>query len=515
MLAACGGGGGGGGASGNGGGDNGDGDNGGGGDGDTDSSLVMFSESEWNQVNTFSPLPPVPPHPTNQFADSADAATLGQQYFFDARFSGPLTHDANDGGPLPANGSVNEVGTVSCARCHQPDNGFTDGDHVDGSSLAAEFTGRNAPTLLNASYYPFFFWAGRKDSQWSQALAPTESPVEMNFNRVQLAMVIRNHYMPNSPNPPNPDHFDVFKDDFTPAVMTDILDNDQTYLEDKGFPAEGALPDFPTQGRPGDSAHPDAAGNATYDGLTGPEQEALDRVFTHWAKAIAAYERLLVSKNSAFDQWVEQGNADGPADSGGYGANDRISDAAKRGFKVFVGAGQCNVCHRGPNFTDHFDDGTTMTAPFHNIGVEQTGTHIPDLNTDQGLDDAIEPLMNDPFAANREFSDDTTFGSMKLDLVADLPSPPDPRNQGEFKTTALRSIAQTAPYMHTGQLATLTDVVTFYINGGGDDAFHAGQNELNTLSLSAEDTTDLVAFLRALDGEPLPATLTTAPTLPP
>ncbi|MDA0802723.1 MAG: hypothetical protein O2819_03095 [Planctomycetota bacterium] len=107
---------------------------------------------------SLSPIPEVPLDPTNRLADSPAAAALGEAIFFDPRFS--------------ANGQV------SCATCHDPDQGFTDGEPLArGLGLGT----RNSPTIIDAAHQRWFTWDGRADSMWAQALHPFLSPVEMGL----------------------------------------------------------------------------------------------------------------------------------------------------------------------------------------------------------------------------------------------------------------------------------------------------------------------------------------------
>jgi cytochrome c peroxidase len=72
------------------------------------------------------------------------------------------------------------------------------------------------------------------------------------------------------------------------------------------------------------------------------------------------------------------------------------------------------------------------------------------------------------------------------------------RNFGEFKVPGLRNVALTAPYMHNGSLASLTDVVRHYSELNPDRLHSDGENLLKPLRLSVEETADLVAFLESL-----------------
>jgi cytochrome c peroxidase len=72
------------------------------------------------------------------------------------------------------------------------------------------------------------------------------------------------------------------------------------------------------------------------------------------------------------------------------------------------------------------------------------------------------------------------------------------RNFGEFKVPSLRNVAQTAPYMHDGSLATLADVVRHYSEISPDRLHADGEAILKALKLTAAESADLVAFLESL-----------------
>jgi cytochrome c peroxidase len=120
------------------------------------------------------------------------------------------------------------------------------------------------------------------------------------------------------------------------------------------------------------------------------------------------------------------------------------------------------LCHNGPNFTDN---------QFHNLGVPQVGPLKEDLGR---------------FMVSRQ-----------------------ERDKGAFKTPTLRSIVETAPYMHDGVFQTLEEVVDFKNAGGGANPNLSPL--MKPLNLTAEERADLIAFLKALTGEPLKITV---PKLP-
>jgi cytochrome c peroxidase len=159
------------------------------------------------------------------------------------------------------------------------------------------------------------------------------------------------------------------------------------------------------------------------------------------AKAIAAFERTVLSGPSPFDKYMA-------------GDKTAMSAAAIRGLRVFNGKAQCRTCHKGPIFSDQ---------SFHNVGV---GMDRPD--PDVGREAVTK----------------------------------DPRDRGKFKTPTLRNVALTWPYLHDGSAKTLEEVVEFYDRGGVQnptlDIF------ISPIGLSADEKADLVAFLEALTGT-LPA----------
>jgi cytochrome c peroxidase len=159
------------------------------------------------------------------------------------------------------------------------------------------------------------------------------------------------------------------------------------------------------------------------------------------AEAIAAYERTVISRNSAFDKYVS-------------GDAKAMDEAAVRGMALFKGKARCILCHNGPNFTDN---------RFYNLGVPQVGPRKEDLG--------------------------------RYDVTGME------HDKGAFKTPTLRSITETAPYMHDGVFKTLEEVVEFLDQGGGANPNLSPL--MKPLGLSQEEKTDLLVFLKALTGEPI------------
>jgi cytochrome c peroxidase len=211
--------------------------------------------------------------------------------------------------------------------------------------------------------------------------------------------------------------------------------------------------------------------------MTAADRAIVNRIYANFGKALAAYTRKLTSRNAPFDRFV---------------ANDStaISASAKRGFRVFATRGACAVCHLGPTFTDD---------SFHALGVPQTGPRVP--ATDLGRFTDVAPLLASGFGSASNYSDAPDAGKLAgLAQNAGM--------LGQFRTSSLRGLGGSAPYMHSGQFTTLEEVVAFYDQGGGLVPDGGTRDpSLAPLGLTPAEKADLVAFLKTLDGEPVPASL--------
>ncbi len=168
----------------------------------------------------------------------------------------------------------------------------------------------------------------------------------------------------------------------------------------------------------------------------GDDKVDIDRI----VKAIASFERTVLTGNSPYDRWVA-------------GDKKALTAAQKRGLALFQGKADCEFCHSGFNFSD---------SGFHNLGVGMNAKS-PDLGR---------------FAVTKKDSD-----------------------RGAFKTPTLRNLADTAPYMHDGSEKTLADVVELYDRGGDKNPWLDAR--LHPLHLSRSEKKDLIAFLGALNGDKL------------
>ncbi len=395
-----------------------------------------------------------PADPTNTVADNPDAATLGQQFFFDGRFSGPL--GIGDDGSNGALGAAGVSGLVACVSCHDVQNGGADQRSRGNTSLGAQWTVRNAPTVYNAQFNTWFFWDGRKDSGWSQSLGPVESPREHNTSRVHVARVIFEHYRT------------AFEALF--GAMPDLSDTSR-------FPDTESAPDGPTRGRPGD---------AYWQSMSAADQNAASEIFANFGRTLSAYERLLVVIDSPFDRYMR-------------GETTALSDSAVRGAKLFVGRAACDECHSGPLFAD---------GKFHNHAIPQVGPTVSLVDT--GRFGGVQQLLSDTFNAGGSYSDSPSAGAKKLAGLTVNNS-----ELGQFKTPTLRNVSLTGPYMHTGAFETLWSVLVWYRDAAGTDGFVGTRDvAVKPLLLSDDDMTDVINFLGSLNGVLPPAELLAAPVLP-
>jgi cytochrome c peroxidase len=143
---------------------------------------------------------------------------------------------------------------------------------------------------------------------------------------------------------------------------------------------------------------------------------------------------------------------------------------------------------------------------FHNIGLgPRNYLSAGDLGRYAGID----WVQENPFNGAGTYSDDPDFGAHKLNYLAQ-----GDEHLGAFKVPSLRNVANTAPYMHGGHFETLTDVVEYYSDLDETPSMGHREESLLPLELSDAQIADLVAFLDALSGSPLDASLLEQPASP-
>jgi cytochrome c peroxidase len=181
--------------------------------------------------------------------------------------------------------------------------------------------------------------------------------------------------------------------------------------------------------------------------------------------AIATFERTVVSGNSAFDRFQA-------------GDKSALSESAQRGWELWNGKARCNTCHPFGGATPNFSDNK-----FHNIGVAAKGRDFGALARQAAAEADPQKL-----AFHQDFTELGRYVTTKQ-----------PKDIGAFKTSGLRDIALSAPYMHDGSEATLLDVVKFYDKGGEPNPYLDGG--VVPLKLTEQEMKDLVAFMESLTGE--------------
>lgn len=239
-------------------------------------------DDDWNDAEVamlrslwIESLPELPPDPSNAVADDADAARFGHELFFTTALS-------------PSN-------AIACATCHRPELRFTDGMQ---KGRGVGTSGRNTKSIVGTAYSPWQYWDGRRDSQWSQALAPIEDPAEHGGSREHAVRAVA----------------------------------DNPRLRRQYEQVFGPLPDL-------------------------EEASELDGVFANLGKAIAAYERLIMPGPSRFDAYVEAVLADDRERQAEIFDMDE-----RAGLRLFLGEAQCTQCHNGPLLTNHEFHNTGLLA---------------------------------------------------------------------------------------------------------------------------------------------------------
>lgn len=296
-------------------------------------------------------------------------------------------------------------GTLSCAMCHVPEQGFTSNELATAVGLEGQTVRRNSPTLYNVAFVRRLFHDGREFSLENQAWGPLLAANEMG----------------------NPS-------------IGHVIERIR------------GLPDY--------------AGMFRRAYRSGPDVVTIGR-------ALAAYQRTLLSANSPFDRWR-------------YGGRREAMEAsARRGFALFVGRAGCAACHTlGPRHA-LLSDGR-----FHNTGIGYARSMGLRRTHDVPLAPGVSIEVDDSALAAFEAAP-PDVGRYEVTL--------DPADSWAYRTPTLRNVALTGPYMHDGSLPTLEAVVDFYDRGGIDNP---GRSPLvRPLGLSAAEKAELAAFLRSLTGD--------------
>jgi cytochrome c peroxidase len=194
----------------------------------------------------------------------------------------------------------------------------------------------------------------------------------------------------------------------------------------------------------------------------------------HVAQALATFERTVLSGNSPFDRYLA-------------GDKRALTPAQVRGMDVFFNKTACDRCHLGPRYiADLFYEHDERSLRARRIRTDpSSGRELPEI---QGFNFTDGSYQNTGIGMDRP--DPDRGRSLVNHRQEDI---------GAFKTPTLREIEHTAPYMHDGSLKTLEEVVDYYDRGGIKNA-HLNPL-IRPLHLTAQEKSDLVAFLKGLSGE--------------
>lgn len=265
-------------------------------------------------------------------------------------------------------------GTISCASCHINDYNFTDLQPVSTGIFNHHGT-RNAPTVVNTAYLSPLLWDGRAETLEEQCKGPIANLDE----------------------------------------MTDITDTLRAHKQCE------------------ENIRSVAGYRALFKEVFGNDNCSIDDI----AKAVATFERTILSGNSAYDRYIA-------------GDKKAMTEQQIMGFEIFKKV-DCNTCHSDEIFT---------SSGFANIGIGMD-VENPDLGR---------------------------YAITKVD-----------KDYGAFRVPTLRDVALSPPYMHDGRFKTLEEVIEYYDVGGIPNK--GLSHRMKPLNLSKEQKAALVSFMHALNGE--------------
>lgn len=205
---------------------------------------------------------------------------------------------------------------------------------------------------------------------------------------------------------------------------------------------------------------------SAFDGR-GPTMETI-------GMALASYQRALNAADSPFDRWY-------------FGKqDDAVDEQVKRGFGTFTGKGACSSCHLIYDSYALFTDGQ-----LHNTGLGYQAS--------MGIDSETKKVQLAPGIFTEV--DASIIRSISKEKENDLglyEVTQNPHDRWKFRTSPLRNVALTAPYMHNGAIQTLREVIEFYNRGGVSNKLLSPL--IKPLNLSDAEIGDLIAFMESLTG---------------
>lgn len=333
---------------------------------------------------------------------------------------------------------LSATGARACTTCHVPARDWTDGlerpEPVLGED-SLDLIDRNTQSLWNVGLQRWVFWDGASDTLWGAAIRHLEDRAVMGGTRLGLVQRVGG----------DDELRDLYERAFGPWTLA--LDE----LPAEGYP--GARPVF----------HPH---REAWDTLGEEQAFDVDATAATIGKAFDAALRELVSSPTRFDAFVAELQAEG--------ASDALTPSEQRGLALFVDDG-CVTCHAGPALSD---------GAFHDADVRTREGGAPDFGRLRG----IQSLLDDTFVGRGVHGDASPFHPRNRE-VADLPTEGNADLARRFRTPSLRRVAGTAPYMHDGRYATLTDVLAHYMRAA---------DLLGLRAWTADERDDVLAFLETL-----------------
>ncbi|WP_170560646.1 cytochrome-c peroxidase [Ruegeria atlantica] len=202
-------------------------------------------------------------------------------------------------------------------------------------------------------------------------------------------------------------------------------------------------------------------------------------VLVNIAKTLSAYLETLATDQTQFDAFRDA------LENQDLAAAVSYPEAAQRGLQLFIGRGNCVLCHNGPRFSNN---------EFHDAGVPY---FLNETEVDEGRFGGLNFLLSSPYTLDGNWNDDPNRqGAWAVRNVR--------RNHsdfGTFRTPSLRGVSETAPYMHNGSLSDLNAVIRHYSKIDTERLHADGEAILSELNLSEQEIADLVAFLVTLSKE--------------
>jgi cytochrome c peroxidase len=314
----------------------------------------------------------------NELLHREDAIELGRRLFHDPGMSGS--------------------GQVACMSCHRPESGYQDTEYMT-FKLDPEARHR-APGLLGVALQDWFFWDGRADSLWSQALAVIENPSEHASSRLQAVRHLCARY-----------------EESFPALLADCR--------------RTRLPDTPVHASP-------LVAKENWRMLSAAQRENIDKLFVMIGKSIAAFEAGLLPDVSRFDLYV-----DAIAAGDVSAAAAILSEKEAAGLKLFLDTRVgCVNCHNGPMFSN---------SGFFVVATDTPGQ--PEHDRRRGIEILLDSEFNCLKWSGPESCPKLLY--IKKDSV---------ETAGAYKVPSLRNLHHAPAFMHDGRFKNLKAVIEHYQN---------------------------------------------------